>query len=400
MSPRISRTALAGAVATAALAAAPTALATFPGENGAIAFSRGGDIWVVDANGADERRLTSGAEHADTRPEWSPDGQWILFNREGTQGAHMYRMRADGSAVTWIGPGQQPVFSRDGRRIAYGDGDQVVVANLDGSNPTTITDDRWFRGAKDWSPVSDLILWEIEDNTDWIGATAPNGSELSIAGGREDTEALPGRDDAISLQEPEWSPDGTRIAATFSLAPPHPCWYEPELPPECPRPDPEVGINVIDLSGNRTLIRPGQGFAPAWSPDGTRIAFQEQGQIKIMAADGSGARALAAGAQPDWQPLPVRPREPETRTVTVTVQAPPPPPVVVERVVTRTVRVPAERCEIGDDGRRLTLTIRTRKTIPRGASIRIGLRLDGDRIAATPRRGMDVRARWGLDRRG
>jgi hypothetical protein len=120
----------------------------------------------------------------------------------------------------------------------------------------------------------------------------------------------------------------------------------------------------------------------------------------VIGADGSGDRALTVGGDPDWQPLPVRPRESETRTVTVTVQAPPPPPVVVERVVTRTVRAPAERCEIGEDGRRLTLTIRTRKTIPRGATVRIGLRLDGDRITASPRRGMDVRARWALDRRG
>ena len=400
MPPRIPRAALAGIAAAASLAVAPTALATFPGENGAIAFSRGGDIWSINQDGTGEKRLTTGAEHADTAPEWSPDGQWILFNREGTQGAHMYRMRADGSAVTWIGPGHRPVFSRDGKRIAYGDGTRVVVANLNGSGARTITDDTWYRYARDWSPVSDLILWEVQDNTDWIGATAPNGGELSIGGGRDDTEQLPGRDDAISLNDPEWSPDGTRIAATFSLAPPHPCWDEPPMLPQCPNPDPEVGINVIDLSGNRTLIRPGHGSAPAWSPDGARIAFEEQGQITIMAADGSGVRPLVAGGQPDWQPLPVRPREPETRTVTVTVPGPPPPPVVVERVVTRIVRVPAERCEIGEDGRRLTLTIRTRKPIRRGASIRIGLRLDGDRIAATPRRGMDVRARWALDRRG
>jgi dipeptidyl aminopeptidase/acylaminoacyl peptidase len=400
---------LAAAAVGATLAFAPSALATFPGDNGTIAFSRDGDIWTVSPDGTGEKRLTTGAEHVDTSPEWSPDGQWILFNRQGTQGLHMYRMKSDGSAVTWIGPGHQPVFSRDGKRIAYGDGDQVVVANLDGSGARTITDDDWFRYARDWSPVNDLILWEIQDNTDWIGATAPNGGELSIGGGREDTEELSGRDDAISLQDPEWSPDGTRIAATFSLASPHPCWDEPPALPQCPNPDPEVGINVIDLSGNRTLIRPGHGSTPAWSPDGTRIAFAEGGQLKVMAADGSGVHPLVAGAQPDWQPLakgPPPPPEPEIRTVTVpgptvTVHAPPPPPIVITETIirtakgetiTRTVGGQVERCVIPAAKRKLTLTIRATKAIKKGATVKVTVNLNGAKAKVKVPRGKPFRA--------
>ncbi len=54
MSHRIPRAALAGLAAAAALAVAPTALATFPGENGAVAFSRGGDIWRINPDGTGE----------------------------------------------------------------------------------------------------------------------------------------------------------------------------------------------------------------------------------------------------------------------------------------------------------------------------------------------------------
>lgn len=45
---------------------------------------------------------------------------------------------------------------------------------------------------------------------------------------------------------------------------------------------------------------------PAWSPDGTRIAYLRNGAVWVMAADGSGARSLTPGRSllrdPSWSP--------------------------------------------------------------------------------------------------
>lgn len=60
-----------------------------------------------------------------------------------------------------------------------------------------------------------------------------------------------------------------------------------------------------DGRGLENLTAPEGGFAywPRWSPDGTKIAFHnDPGQIWVMDADGSNARALAAGFRPSWSP--------------------------------------------------------------------------------------------------
>src|SRR5262245_55563695 len=46
-----------------------------------VAFAFAGDLWLVDRDGGDARRLTSGAG-LEFAPHFSPDGQWIAFTGE------------------------------------------------------------------------------------------------------------------------------------------------------------------------------------------------------------------------------------------------------------------------------------------------------------------------------
>lgn len=58
-----------------------------------------------------------------------------------------------------------------------------------------------------------------------------------------------------------------------------------------------------DGSGQKRLTRrPGDDWAPGFSPDGTQIAFtQLPGTIWVMNADGTGLRKLTAGVDADWR---------------------------------------------------------------------------------------------------
>ncbi|HHC07900.1 MAG TPA: hypothetical protein ENK55_04210, partial [Actinobacteria bacterium] len=53
--------------------------AVVPGENGEIVYEREGDIWVMNADGTDQRLLYAGDGSTERDPVWSPDGTKLAF---------------------------------------------------------------------------------------------------------------------------------------------------------------------------------------------------------------------------------------------------------------------------------------------------------------------------------
>ena len=87
-------------------------------------------------------------------------------------------------------------------------------------------------------------------------------------------------------QRPRWSPDRRRIAFSISSIEP-----------------PSTSILVIDVDGPEGVRRLGTGTDPAWSPDGSKIAFVRGTPggfgIHVMNADGSNVRQLTAPNDPE-----------------------------------------------------------------------------------------------------
>ena len=87
-----------------------------------LAFTALDRLWVMDYPRGTPRRLTE-MSIGEYEPTWSPDGEWIAYATwAGTDGGHLYRMRADSRG----GPQkltaqsalyQEPAWSPDGRRI-------------------------------------------------------------------------------------------------------------------------------------------------------------------------------------------------------------------------------------------------------------------------------------------
>ncbi|HEV7956083.1 MAG TPA: hypothetical protein VGP10_02880 [Marisediminicola sp.] len=88
-----------------------------------ITFERAYSIWVANADGTNEKQITSGSD--DYSPKWSPDGSRILFTTETRASPFPFNIAVvnpDGTGRRDVSPGpfdQNAVWSPDGRRIAY-----------------------------------------------------------------------------------------------------------------------------------------------------------------------------------------------------------------------------------------------------------------------------------------
>lgn len=294
--------------------------ATFPGNNGEIAFASNrttgegvnnpeGDfeIFTMGPDGTGLTQLTQNAAF-DFDPEWSPDGEKIAFESDRGLFSEIFVMNADGTGATQITTNpdfsfdRAPAFSPDGEKIAFesnratGEGvdnpeadKEIFAVDLDGTDVTQLThnETREFDFQPDWSPDGKKIAFV--SNRDF-----QSGIYTMNADGTN--ERRRSRGPATVFESPSFSPDGKKIAFMSNQ----------DGPDE---------IHAMNVNGSAQQRLTDNGIArdgsPAFSPDGKRISFDtnRDGNFEIykMRADGTKPVNLtddpAGDFTPDWQPL-------------------------------------------------------------------------------------------------
>ncbi|MFQ5890672.1 MAG: hypothetical protein ACE5JR_11550 [Gemmatimonadota bacterium] len=264
-------------------------------------------IWTATPEGEDARRVSTdrseGAAH--TRPRWSPNGRWIVYERQaGSLGSSV-----DIQVVAAEGGTPVSITRSEWRDLtpAWIDDVSIVFASDRGGAMNL-----WMVG---FDPSAGDVQGEPVQLTTGAGfdvdpTVAPGGTTLAYASMRYlenlwtvelDPERLVARGEARPLSAAVWndvapalSPDGKTLVFVSDRGGTSDLWIL-EPPSDSPR---------------RLTSEPGREMQPSWSPDGSRILFfsDRSGNEDIWMVPASGGAPLrlsedpADDINPYWSP--------------------------------------------------------------------------------------------------
>jgi len=254
------------------------------------------ELYSINADGSNRRRLTNNSA-MDVYPNWSPDGEKIVFSSgRGGNTRKIYVMNADGSNQTRLSSSDsqqynddEPSWSPDGRKIAFisdpeNERFNIYIMNSDGSNRQNLTNAQQGDDLKpSWSPDGNEIVFESSragyNDIYKMNSDGSNVQRLTNDGQNQD-----------NTSEPNWFP-GRKIVFTSTR-------------------EGNNTIYTMDSDGSNQrrigLVDYSARLDPCWSPDENYVAFAYgTGQIRIIPADGTGeeqvlARGGRRNATPSW----------------------------------------------------------------------------------------------------
>ena len=219
-------------------------------DQGVLSFSRPAgtetSIFSIRADGQGETRVTQApSSRMDLHSTWSADGSWVAFTELSGDRGRIMTMRADGSARTNLTADGAyydlvPSISPDGSRIAY-------------------TSDRSGH-------------YEV----------------YTIAADGTDERRITTSPSSVTFVGPKYSPDGTKLLVAMRES----------------STNTHQDLYILNADGTGTPQRLTTGVnnaeGRAWSPDGTRIVFNDMvngvGQIFVINANGTGLTQIATNS--------------------------------------------------------------------------------------------------------
>jgi dipeptidyl aminopeptidase/acylaminoacyl peptidase len=262
------------------------------------------DIYMSPLAGGAAVRLTA-SKKSETSPRWSPDGRWLAFlsGREGKKTQVWLMSREGGEAVKltdYKASVASLAWSPDSKRLA------LVVSDVDPDDPDADGDDE-KADAKKKAPKP-IVIRRLQFKRDYEGYLREIRNHLHVfdVAAKSSFAVTSG---AYDDDDPAWSPDGRWIAFTSKRT---------QGDPDASR---DSDIFVVEARAGaepRSLATgPGGDQHPAWSPDGTSVAYEAGGDPKdlwyganhvaVVAVGGGAPRALTASldrniGQPRFSP--------------------------------------------------------------------------------------------------
>ena len=263
-------------------------------------FGCGGDSGAVVYQNVSER-TSWGADGRVAFASFGGNGQLYVYSINETGGGLVLLTASDNGADFNDEGGRQPAYSPDATRIAISTRRGLTPAIYlidpdrgDRDRITAVTSDAGTGADTEpsWSPAGDRIVY-----TSTRGDGEPDLFIINADG----TGAMPLIDTPAAEHWGVISPDGTMLAYSSDSAGNTDIWVKDIS---------DLGDAAYDPSDpgtNLTAASPFRDEAPAWSPDGTKIAFHSNRNgdfdIFLMNADGSEQVAVTADQRSDGFPV-------------------------------------------------------------------------------------------------
>lgn len=236
-----------------------------------IAFYKNDSLWVANANRSAARKIKN-ADFSGAAPSWSKRGL-IAFDRAGS----IWVVNPRSGKERRVGPGSQPSWSPDGRRLLY-----VAVPRS-----ATVNDIFTMRANGSDRKQLTTTLGMNETQPSW----APRGRWIVFTG-KKGVYVMRGDGKKVRLVaakgvQPSWEKGASGIVYTRRTS----------------RWNGYVLRTNLNRKHTRWLLRPRLDASPTWSPDGSQLAFTRDGIVYLVGGDGGPPRSTGLkGADPAWSP--------------------------------------------------------------------------------------------------
>jgi Tol biopolymer transport system component len=139
------------------------------------------DIWVMNADGSGKTRITTRSSY-DQQPDWSPDGRWLVFLSDRTGKNALFKIRSTypyGRPVQLTRPELDPVVESDGRPDWSPLGNLIIFQRKTVSDPTDPTTELHsiYQIAPDGSGLTKIGPWGALGYPSW----SPGARKIAAA---------------------------------------------------------------------------------------------------------------------------------------------------------------------------------------------------------------------------